>query len=54
MEDELIFWLLKKFGKDRCYVLTEKEWRKFTPYSDKEMIKKYKKWQEELKQEAEK
>ena len=54
MDNTLLFWLLKKFGKDRGYVLTEKEWREFIPYTDKEMNKKYKKWQEELKQEAEK
>lgn len=54
MEDKLLYWLLKKFGKDRGYVLTEKEWRKIIPYSDNEMNKKYKKWQKELKQEAEK
>ena len=54
MDDSLLYWLLKKYGKSRGYTLTEKEWKRFIPYSNKEMNKKYKKWQEELKQEAEK
>lgn len=52
MEESLIFWILKKFGAKRDYVLTPEEWRKFIPYSDKTMNLKYKKWQKESRQEG--
>lgn len=53
MENDLIFWIFKKHGKSRGYILTEAEWKKFIPYSEKRMEKKFKQWQKELKQVAE-
>ena len=44
MDSVLMFWLLKKHGKDRGYILSEKEWKEFIPYSDKEMELKFEIW----------
>lgn len=53
METELIFWLLKKHGKDRGYDLPKGEWKKLIPHSEKEMLKKFDEWLLERKQEGE-
>ena len=52
MEEALVYWILKKFGKSRGYILPASEWKKLIPYSEKEMVKKYLEWQKELKQVA--
>ncbi len=52
MDEELVFWVLKNFGAKRGYILTSNEWKFFIHNSDKIMIIKYKKWQEELRRVA--
>ncbi len=52
MDEALIFWIFKKLGKQRGYVLTSDEWKEFIPCSEKEMINKFDKWQKELRQGA--
>lgn len=50
MDDNLMFWILKKFGSKRGYILTPEEWKYFIRYTDKTMTKKFKKWQKDSKQ----
>lgn len=61
MEDVLLYWFLAKFAKHRGYILSPEERRKYIPFTEEEMIKKYndysekrfEEWQKEQKQEEE-
>ena len=52
MEQTLMFWIFKKHGRKRGYILNTDEWKQFIPYSDREMKKKLIAWQKDLKQVA--
>ena len=52
MDEDLVFWILKKRGAKRGYIMTTEEWKEFVPYSDEIMFKKYEKWRKEVRREV--